>query len=178
MQIIDTPHQFKTYVSFTGFTFYIAVRCGFDKRFYIWQVFWMHVIITHVYVCPKQVVLREKWQFSLLLKIRQTQVLAGDDMATTITIDYNFWFPWSLSPAECSTAFACNNPSGSVTEIITTKHKTKSYTLTWRIWTFCPQLPQPRFRARDLHALLWHWYIMHNFWVDVNKKYRYYVSAD
>ena len=26
--------------------------------------------------------------------------------------------------------------------------------LTWRIWIFCPQLPQPRFRARDLHALL------------------------
>ena len=26
--------------------------------------------------------------------------------------------------------------------------------LTWRIWTSCPQLPQPRFRARDLHALL------------------------
>ena len=25
------------------------------------------------------------------------------------------------------------------------------YTLTWRIWTFCPQ---PRFRGRDLHALV------------------------
>ena len=27
--------------------------------------------------------------------------------------------------------------------------------LTWSIWTSCPQLPQPRFRARDLHALFW-----------------------
>ena len=25
--------------------------------------------------------------------------------------------------------------------------------LTWRIWISCPQLPLPRFRARDLHAL-------------------------
>ena len=32
--------------------------------------------------------------------------------------------------------------------------KIKSYMLTWRIWISCPQLPQPRFRARDLHALL------------------------
>ena len=33
--------------------------------------------------------------------------------------------------------------------IITTKIKTKSYTLTWRIWTFCPQLPPASFsRAR------------------------------
>ena len=41
VQIIDTPHKFRTYVSFTG----------------------MHIIITHVYVCPKQVVLRENGTF-------------------------------------------------------------------------------------------------------------------
>ena len=29
----------------------------------------MHIIITHAYVCHKQVVLREKWHFSLLVKI-------------------------------------------------------------------------------------------------------------
>ena len=29
----------------------------------------MHILITHVYVCPKQVVLREKLHFSLLVKI-------------------------------------------------------------------------------------------------------------
>ena len=49
---------------------------------------------------------------------RQTQVLAAIAMATTIIIDYNSWFPWSLSPARCSTASACNNPSDSITEIV------------------------------------------------------------
>ena len=49
---------------------------------------------------------------------RQTQVQASDAMATTITIDYNSWFPWTLSPAKCSTASACNNPLDSVTEIV------------------------------------------------------------
>jgi len=47
---------------------------------------------------------------------RQTQVLAAVAMATTIIIDYNSWFPSSLSPAKCS---ACNNPSDSITEIVT-----------------------------------------------------------
>ena len=32
------------------------------------KAFLMHILITHVYVCPKQVVLREKWHFSLLVK--------------------------------------------------------------------------------------------------------------
>ena len=32
--------------------------------------------------------------------------------------------------------------------IIATKNKTKFYMSTWRIWTSCPQVPQPR--ARDL----------------------------
>ena len=38
VQIIDTPHNFRpyqAYVSFTGFAFYIAVRCGFDKHLYL-----------------------------------------------------------------------------------------------------------------------------------------------
>ena len=35
VQIIDTPHNFRSYVSFTGFAFYIAVRCGFDKHLYL-----------------------------------------------------------------------------------------------------------------------------------------------
>ena len=48
---------------------------------------------------------------------RQTQVLAAIAMATTIIIDQNSWFPWSLSPAKFSTASACNNPSDNITEI-------------------------------------------------------------
>ena len=35
----------------------------------------MHIIITHVYVCLKQVVLREKWHFSLLVKIAKYKYL-------------------------------------------------------------------------------------------------------
>ena len=35
MQIIDIPHNFRSYVSFTGFAFYLAVRCGFDKHLYL-----------------------------------------------------------------------------------------------------------------------------------------------
>ena len=45
----------------------------------------MHIIITHVYVCPKQVVLHEKWHF-IISQDRQTQVLAANAMTTTIII--------------------------------------------------------------------------------------------
>ena len=31
----DNRHEFRPYVSFTGFAFYIAVRCGFDKHLYL-----------------------------------------------------------------------------------------------------------------------------------------------
>ena len=31
----DNRHEFKPHVSFTGFAFYIAVRCGFDKHLYL-----------------------------------------------------------------------------------------------------------------------------------------------
>ena len=50
---------------------------------------------------------------------RQTQVLAAITMAITIIIDYNSWFPWSLSPAKCSIASAYNNTSDNkiITEI-------------------------------------------------------------
>ena len=47
----------------------------------------MRIIITHVYVCPQTIVLREKWHFLLLEQDRQTQVLAAVAMATTIIIE-------------------------------------------------------------------------------------------
>ena len=52
----------------------------------------MHIIVTHVYVCPKQVVWREKWHSSLFVKIAKhnkafTSDQAYDAMATTIIID-------------------------------------------------------------------------------------------
>ena len=43
------------------------------------------------------------------------------------------------------------------TPIITTTSKTKSYLLTWRKWSSCPQ---PSFQVRDLHDLLSH-FCMH-----------------
>ena len=49
---------------------------------------------------------------------RQAQVLATIAMATTIIIDKNAWFPWTLLPAKCSTASASNHPSDSITEIV------------------------------------------------------------
>ena len=58
-----------------------------------------------------------------------------------------------LCTGKVSIASACNTPSDNITEIrylgtvrlLQQKNK---------IWTSCLQLPQPRFRARDLHALL------------------------
>ena len=38
----------------------------------------MRIIITHVYVCPKQVVLREKWHSSLLVKIAKHKLTTVD----------------------------------------------------------------------------------------------------
>ena len=35
VQIIDTPHNFRSYESFIGFAFYKAVRCDFDKHLYL-----------------------------------------------------------------------------------------------------------------------------------------------
>ena len=79
----------------------------------------MHIIIIHVYVCPKQVVLLEKWHFSLLVKIAKRKlVLAAIVMATTInnnrlkSNDFR-----DHCHRECSTASACNNPSDNITGI-------------------------------------------------------------
>ena len=41
MQIINTPHNFRSYVSFTGFAFYIAVRCGL--RGVSWPYFYYYL---------------------------------------------------------------------------------------------------------------------------------------
>ena len=59
---------------FTGFEFYIAVCCGFDKHLY-----------TFV---PKGCTAR-KMVLLIISQDRQTQVLATNAMATTIIIDYN-----------------------------------------------------------------------------------------
>ena len=48
----------------------------------------MYTIITHVYVCPKQAILREVFHSLLLVKIaKHKRALAANAMATTIIIN-------------------------------------------------------------------------------------------
>ena len=68
VQIIDTPHNFRSYVSFMGFAFYVAVRCGFDKHIYLTSCLNAHNHNTCICL-PQKVVLCEKLHFSLLVKI-------------------------------------------------------------------------------------------------------------
>ena len=35
LRSVDNIHEFTPYVSFTGFAFYIVVRCGFDNHIYL-----------------------------------------------------------------------------------------------------------------------------------------------
>ena len=117
MQIIDTPTNLTKYVSFTGFAFYIAVRCGFDKHLYLTSSLNAHNHNTCIRLPQIGCTARKNGTLHYYSKSPNTtsQVLAGDAMAA----------------------------------------KTKSHghgpghTLTWEIWTFCPQLPPASFsRAR------------------------------
>ena len=70
-------------VSFAGFAFYIAVRCGFDKHLYLTSCLNAHTRNTCIRL-PQTV---RKMALFIISQHRQTQVQAGDAMATTITID-------------------------------------------------------------------------------------------
>ena len=70
----DNKHDFRPYVSFTGFAFYIAVRCGFDKHLYLTSCLNAHNHNT-CNVRPKQDVLRKKLHSSLLFKITKQKYL-------------------------------------------------------------------------------------------------------
>ena len=91
MQIIDTPHNFKLYLSFTGFAFYIviAVRCGFGKYLYLTICLNAHNHNTCIGL-PQIGYIAKNGTINSLLDVfsqdRQTQILAGDAMATTIII--------------------------------------------------------------------------------------------
>ena len=80
MQIIDTPHNFKRYVSFAGFAFYIAVRCGFDKHLYLTSCLNAHNHNTCIRL-PQTGCTAPNMALFNISQDRQTQVLA------TITID-------------------------------------------------------------------------------------------
>ena len=92
-------------MSFTGFAFYIAVRCGFDKHLYLTSCLNAHNHNICIRLAQTGCTARKLALF-IISQDRQTQVLAAIAMATTIIID--------LSPAP---AFACNNPSDNITEI-------------------------------------------------------------
>ena len=75
-------------MSFTGFAFYIAVRCGFDKHLYLTSCLNTHNHNT----CerfPQTGYITRKIALFIISQDRQlqTQVLAAVAMATTIIID-------------------------------------------------------------------------------------------
>ena len=81
MQIIDTPHN----LPFTGFAFYTTVRCGFYKHLYLTSCLNAHNHNTCIRLPQTGCTTRKM----ALFISSQTQVQAGDAMATTIIIDSN-----------------------------------------------------------------------------------------
>ena len=73
-------------MSFTGFAFYIAVRCGFDKHLYLTSCVNAHNHNTCIRLSQTGCTVRKMTLF-IIIENRQTQVLAGDAMAITIIID-------------------------------------------------------------------------------------------
>ena len=86
VQIIDTPHTCRTYVSFTRYAIYIAVRCGFDKHLYLISCLNAHNHNTCIRL-PQTVCTTRTMALFIIIEDRQAQVLAGDAMATTIIIE-------------------------------------------------------------------------------------------
>ena len=86
MQIIDTPHNFRSYVPFTGFAFYIAVRCGFDKHLYLTSCLNARNYNTCIRL-PQTGCTARKMALFVISQDRHTQVQAGVAIATIIIID-------------------------------------------------------------------------------------------
>ena len=78
-------HDVRPYVSFTGFAFHIAVRCGFDKNLYLTSCLNAHNHSTFIRLAQTGCTAR-KLVFFIITQDRQTQVLAAIAMATTIII--------------------------------------------------------------------------------------------
>ena len=72
-------------MSFTGFAFYIAVRCGFDKHLYLTSCLNEHHHNTCIRLVQTGCTAR-KLALLIISQDRQTQVLAAIAMATTIII--------------------------------------------------------------------------------------------
>ena len=73
-------------MSFTGFAFYIAERCGFDKLLYLTSCLNAHNHNTCVCL-PQTGCTARKMALFIISQDRQTQVLAAIAMANTIIID-------------------------------------------------------------------------------------------
>ena len=79
----DNKHDFRPYESFTGFAFYIAVRCGFDKHLYLTSCLNAHNHNTCIRL-PQTGCTARKLALFIISQDRQTQILAA---TATITID-------------------------------------------------------------------------------------------
>ena len=73
-------------MSFMGFAFYIAVRCGFDKHLYLTSCLNAHNHNICIRLAQTGCTARKLALF-IISQDRQTQVLAAIAMATTIIID-------------------------------------------------------------------------------------------
>ena len=73
-------------MSLTGFAFYIAVRCGFDKHLYLTSCLNAHNHNTCIRL-PQTGCTARKMALFIINQDRQTQVQPGVAMATTIIID-------------------------------------------------------------------------------------------
>ena len=73
-------------MSFTGFAFYIAVRCGSDKHLYLTTCLNTHNHNTCIRL-PQTGCTARKIALFVISQDRQTQVLAANVMATTIISD-------------------------------------------------------------------------------------------
>ena len=79
----DNRHDAKLYVSFMGFAFYIAVRCGFDKHLYLTSCLNAHNHNTCIRLAQTDCTARKLALF-IISQNGETQVLAAIAMATTI----------------------------------------------------------------------------------------------
>ena len=86
VQIIDT---LLGRMFFKGFAFYIAVGlcCGFDKHLYLTSCLNAHNHNSCIQLPQTGCTARKMALFLIISQDRQTQVLAGNAMATTIIID-------------------------------------------------------------------------------------------
>ena len=70
----DNKTDFRPYVSFTGFAFYIAVRCGFNKHLYLTSCLNAHNHNTCIRLPQTGYTARKLGLFNIS-QVRQTQVL-------------------------------------------------------------------------------------------------------